>query len=81
MGRNFHRALGVLQADKTVLGGRCKALVVQDLERKLDEYFERSSPLVLQIQPAEGGYTVTLQFRAERVKQFRVLGEGEKLQN
>lgn len=78
MKRNYDRALGVLQADKTVLGGACKALVVQDLQRKLDEYFERSSPLALEIVPTTGGYTVTLQFRAERVKQFRVLNGSEK---
>ena len=73
MGRNFDRAYGVLQADKTVMSENCKALVVQDLERKLAEYFEISAPANMEIVKTDGEYRIRITFSAERIKHFQIL--------
>lgn len=73
MGRNFDRAYGVLQADKTVMSENCKALVTQDIQRKLGEYFELSSPANMEIVKANGEYHVRITFKAERIKHFQIL--------
>jgi hypothetical protein len=73
MGRNFDRAYGVLQADKTVMSEDCKSLVTQVLARKVGEYFELSSPLNMEIVKLEGEYHVRITFKAERIKHFQIL--------
>ena len=73
MGRIFERAYGVLQADKAVMNEECKALVTQDIERKLGEYFELSSPAVMEIVKVGGEYRVRVSFSAERIKRFQIL--------
>ena len=49
MNRKFERAYGVLQADKTAVSEECKILILRELEGKLREYFELSSPLALDV--------------------------------
>ena len=73
MGKKFDRAYGVLQADKTVMSEGCNALIVQDLERKLAEYFELAGTPVLTVLKERGEYFATIEFRAERIKHFQVL--------
>ena len=73
MGRNFDRAYGVLQADKTVMSENCKSLVTQDVERKLSEYFELSAPANMEIVKTDGVYRVRITFSAERIKHFQIL--------
>lgn len=69
----FSRAYGVLQADKTVLGEGCKALVLQDLSDKFSQYFDLISPPNMTMEQRNGTYIVTVTFEAERVKKFNVL--------
>ena len=73
MGKNFDRAYGVLQADKTVMSEDCKALVTRDIERKIAEYFELSSPATMEIVKLDGEYRVRITFSAERIKHFQIL--------
>ena len=73
MGRNFDRAYGVLQADKTVMSENCKSLVTQDVERKLSEYFELCAPANMEIVKTDGVYRVRITFSAERIKHFQIL--------
>lgn len=73
MGRMFQRAYGVLQADKEALDAESKAVIEQDLQRKLSEYFELDGGLRMDITSEEGGFRVCLTCKAERVKRFRVL--------
>ena len=73
MGKNFERAYGVLQADKTVMSENCKALVTRDIEKKLGEYFELSSPAKMDIVKTDGEYCVRITFSAERIKHFQIL--------
>lgn len=72
MGR-FERAYGVLQADKTAVSEECKRIILADIQGKVAEYFELSSPLALDVVLANGEYRVALTFTAERIKQFQVL--------
>jgi len=71
--RKFERAYGVLQADKTAVSEECKTLILRELEGKLREYFELSSPLALDVVQTRGEYEISLSFTAERVKCFQVL--------
>ncbi len=73
MGKMFQRAYGVLQADKAALDAESKAVIEQDLERKLSEYFELDGGLRLEIVSEEDGFGIFLSCKAERVKRFRVL--------
>ncbi len=73
MGKMFQRAYGVLQADKAVMSEECKRLILRDLQGKLSEYFELSSPLSIEIEEEKGTYRVLLSFDAERIKHFQVL--------
>ena len=73
MGRMFQRAYGVLQADKEALDAESKAVIEQDLQRKLSEYFDVSGGLRLDITSEEEGFRVFITCKVERVKRFRVL--------
>lgn len=73
MGKMFQRAYGVLQADKAALDAESKAVIEQDLERKLSEYFELDGGLRMEIEPEEDGFSIFLTCKVERVKRFRVL--------
>ena len=69
----FERAYGVLQADKTAISEECKRILLADIQRKMEEYFELSSPLSLDVVLTNGEYRVALTFGAERIKHFQVL--------
>ena len=73
MGRMFQRAYGILQADKEALDAESKAVIEQDLKRKLSEYFDVSGGLRLDITSEEEGFRVFVTCKVERVKRFRVL--------
>ena len=73
MGRMFQRAYGVLQADKEALDAESKAVIEQDLQRKLSEYFELDGGLRMDITLEEGGFRIFVTCKVERVKRFRVL--------
>ena len=69
----FTRINSVIQADKSVLSEACKALVLQDLAEKLDEYFDLNGLPIMDIHCQNGTYYVCLNFQAERIKKFNVL--------
>ena len=73
MGKIFDRAYGVLQADKTGMSPNCKALVLADLQKKLEEYFEVLDSPEMEIVKLGGEYRVRVSFSAERIKHFQVL--------
>ena len=73
MRESFERASSVIQADKSAMSDGCKALVLQDLKEKFCEFFVLTENPRMQIESVEGGYAVTLTFKAERVKKFNVL--------
>ncbi len=69
----YARANGVIQSDKSVMTEGCKQLVVNDVSKKLSEYFELIGMPELEIVYERGVYEVRLCFQAERVKKFNVL--------
>lgn len=71
--RDFKRVSQVIQADKAVMSEACKALVLQDLAEKLDEYFDVTGLPQLDMYCQNGTYYVSLNFQAERIKKFYVL--------
>ena len=73
MKTDFSRITNVLQADKSVMSDGCKALVLQDLAEKCNEYFDLVGLPRMEISCKNGIYTVELTFEAERIKKFNVL--------
>ena len=69
----FSRIHSVIQADKSVMSEACKALVLQDLAEKLDEYFDVIGLPQLDTYCQNGTYYVSINFQAERIKKFHVL--------
>lgn len=69
----YARVNGVIQSDKLVMTESCKQLVVKDVAKKLNEYFELKELPKLEIVCESGVYQVRLSFQAERVKKFNVL--------
>ena len=69
----FTRINSVIQADKSILSEGCKALVLQDLSEKLDEYFDLNGLPIMDIHCQNGTYYISLNFQAERIKKFNVL--------
>ena len=71
--KELKRVFEVLQADKALLGEGAKALIEQDLTKKLEEYFEVSKGAALSLVFENGRYFVTIEFEAERIKKFSVI--------
>jgi hypothetical protein len=69
----FTRINSVIQADKSIISEGCKALVLQDLAEKLDEYFDLNGLPIMDIHCQNGTYYISLNFQAERIKKFNVL--------
>lgn len=70
---NFARISKVLQSDKSVMSDGCKALLLQDLAEKFNEYFEVMGLPRMELTCQNGIYSVRLAFEAERIKQFHVI--------
>ena len=70
---DFTRVNNVLQADKSVMSDACKALVLQDLADKFNEYFDLIGLPRMELSCKNGIYSVQLSFQAERIKKFNVL--------
>ena len=70
---DFLRAEEVLKGDKGVMSEGCKALVLQDLREKLNEFFALSNPPEMTVEKKGGEYLVTVRFLAESIKKFNVL--------
>lgn len=70
---NFTRISKVLQSDKSVMSDGCKALLLQDLAEKFNEYFEVMGLPRMELTCQNGIYSVRLAFEAERIKQFHVI--------
>ncbi len=71
--KEFERLNSVIQADKAVMSEACKALVLQDLSEKLDEYFDVNGLPQMDVYCQNGTYFISLNFQAERIKKFNVL--------
>ena len=69
----FLRANNLLQADKSVMSEGCKALMLQDLAEKLNEYFDLIGLPKMELICKNGVYFVAINFEAERIKRFNVL--------
>ncbi len=72
-GEQFLRIGQVIRADKSVMSDGCKALILQDFARLLNEYFELASLPQMEIVCENGVYRVCVRFDADRVKKFNVL--------
>lgn len=72
-GEAFDRAHQIIQTDKSVMSDACKALVLQDLSEKCNEYFDVTGLPRLEITRKNGIYEVHVSFEAERIKKFNVL--------
>ena len=70
---NFARISKVLQSDKSVMSDGCKALLLQDLAEKFNEYFEVMGLPRMELTCQNGIYSVRFAFEAERIKQFHVI--------
>ena len=73
MQSEYARVNHLLQADKSVMSESCKALILQDLGNKCNEYFDLVGLPRMEISYKNGVYTVEIRFEAERVKTFHVL--------
>lgn len=71
--KQLRRVFEVIQSDKAVMSDGCRALIEQDLTRKLSEYFDMTTPANMQVVCERGIYRVAVTFEAERVKNFNVL--------
>lgn len=69
----FGRINRLLQADKSVMSEGCKALMLQDLAEKLNEYFDLIGLPKMELICKNGVYFVAINFEAERIKRFNVL--------
>lgn len=69
----FDRASSVIGADKAAMSEECRAIALRDFTHVAQEYFDLKTPLALNIESAEGEYTVQITFKADRVKTFYVL--------
>lgn len=63
----------MLEQDKEELNEPSRLAAVKDFTRVTDEYFEREGEPHLKLERDKRGFTVTLMFRARRVKNFSVL--------
>ena len=70
---DFRRINDVIQADKSVMTGACKALVLQDFSERFCEYFDLNGLPRMEISCKNGVYQVEITFEAERIKKFNVL--------
>ncbi|MBR2023173.1 MAG: hypothetical protein IJ996_01475 [Clostridia bacterium] len=70
---DYQRVNEVIQADKSVISEGCKALVLQDLAEKLEEYFDLTGLPQMDVYFQNGTYYVSLNVQAERIKKFHVL--------
>lgn len=73
IGEQFLRIGQVIRSDKALLSESCKSLILQDFSTLLQEFFELSSPLTMDLSCENGTYHVQIQFDAERIKKFNVL--------
>ena len=71
--REYMRIHNVIQADKSVMSDGCKALVLQDLAEKCNEYFDLTGLPSMEITCKNGAYFIKMEFEAERIKKFNVL--------
>ena len=71
--KQLRRVFEVIQSDKAVMSDGCRALIEQDLTRKLSEYFDMTTAANMQVVCERGIYRVAVTFEAERVKNFNVL--------
>lgn len=69
----YQRVNIVLGADKAVMSEECKAVALRDFSRLAQEYFDLKTPLQLEITNNEGEYSVSITFKADRVKTFFLL--------
>ncbi len=70
----FERASRVIGADKAAMSEECRAIALRDFTHVALEYFDLKTPLKLTIESgAEGGYAVSITFRADRAKPFYIL--------
>lgn len=63
----------MIQSDKSVMTGACKALVLQDFAERFSEYFDLNGLPRMEISCKNGVYKVEIVFEAERIKKFNVL--------
>ena len=70
---DYKRISDVIQADKSVMTGACKALVLQDFAEKFTEYFDLTGLPRMEIACKNGIYKIEIAFEAERIKKFNVL--------
>ncbi len=69
----FDRASRVIGADKAPMSEECRAIALRDFAHVAREYFDLAAPPELKIEACEGGFCVSLTFRADRVKTFYLL--------
>jgi len=70
---DYKRINDVIQSDKSVMTGACKALVLQDFAERFSEYFDLNGLPRMEISCKNGVYKVEIVFEAERIKKFNVL--------
>lgn len=69
----FDRASRVIGADKAAMSEECRAIALRDFTHVAQEYFDLQTSPALTIDSEEGSYTVSLTFKADRVKTFYIL--------
>ena len=67
------KILKVLQGDRLSLAEEATDLIVKDLYRVLEEYFDLSAPPKLEILSEKNGYKIIVEADSDRLKTFNKL--------
>lgn len=68
----------LLEHGKEEMNGETREAALRDLTRVAAEYFELSSPPVLEIKREKKGFSVHFNLTASRVKNFTSVGQGSE---
>ena len=67
------RIARMLEQDKEDMNASTRAAAMGDFKRVAEEYFEAEGPVSLALGREKSGFTVSVTFRARRVKNFTTL--------
>ena len=63
----------VLESDRLLISLDSSSLIIYDLKRLLDNYFNLSGPVDIKVSPENGYYKVDIQTKAVGIKSFSTL--------
>jgi hypothetical protein len=70
----YERVSELLEADKAAMDGETRMLLLRDLRHIAEEYFDLITTPKVEVENADGVYSVTIHFKANRVRECRGIG-------